>query len=376
MNLENTRINPANILIVDDTSANLLILSNMLKARGYIPRPVPSGKLALQAIQVEQPDLILLDISMPEMDGYAVCWAIKADEKTKEIPVIFISALTETIDKVKAFSAGGVDYITKPFQIDEVYARIETHLKVHRLQHELEKTVQHLEELVQQQVKEISDSQMATIFAMAKLAESRDDDTGQHLDRVRTFCKILASGLAKHSDYSTQIPIKFIINMYHASPLHDIGKVGIPDSILLKPGKLTVEEFEVMKQHTIIGVRTLRAVSQQYPNNSIITMGIEISWHHHERWDGSGYPDGLAGEAIPLSARIMAVGDVYDALRSKRIYKPPFTHEATREIIMQSSGTHLDPVIVKAFQDLHEKFDTVYEQMNDQKEKQSSWVLD
>jgi putative two-component system response regulator len=357
----------ANILIVDDTVTNLHILSEMLEQRGYITRPVPNGKLALRAIEIEPPDLILLDITMPEMDGFEVCQRLKANKVLKDIPVIFISALTETLDKVKAFGVGGVDYITKPFQIDEVYARIDTHLKVRRLQLELEKTIQTLEERVQQQVKEISDSQMATIFALAKLAESRDDETGKHLDRVRSSCKILADGLSAGSDYSGQISTKFILNIFSASPLHDIGKVGVSDSILLKPGKLTPEEFEVMKQHTIIGSRTLEAVSRQYPHNSIIFMGIDISRHHHERWDGSGYPDGLAGEAIPLSARIMAVADVYDALRSRRVYKPALTHEAAGEIILQSSAKHLDPVVVKTFCDLHEKLNFVYEQMIDQK---------
>jgi putative two-component system response regulator len=354
-----------NIMIVDDTPTNLHVLCDMLEQRGYFPRPVPSGKLAIQAIQIEPPDLILLDITMPEMNGFEVCQHLKANPVLKDIPIIFISALTETLDKVRAFGVGGVDYITKPFQIDEVYARIETHLKVRHLQLELERTIHHLEERVQQQVKEISDSQMATIFALAKLAESRDDETGQHLDRVRTFCKILSDGLAQNSAYSPQISNNFVLTMYHASPLHDIGKVGIPDSILLKPCKLTNEEFEVMKQHAFIGARTLRAVSDQYPNNAIIVMGIDISGHHHERWDGGGYPDGLAGEAIPLSARIMAVADVYDALRSKRVYKPAFTHAATAEIILESSGTHLDPIVVKTFNDLNESLENAYEQMKD-----------
>jgi putative two-component system response regulator len=361
---ENTR--RANIMIVDDTPDNLHILSDMLKSRAYTPRPVPSGKLALQAMELQPPDLILLDISMPGMNGYEVCQAVKAIERLKEIPVIFISALSETFDKVKAFSAGGVDYITKPFQIDEVFARIETHLKLRQLQIELEGVVQNLEKRVEEQVKEISESQMATIFALAKLAESRDDDTGKHLDRVRTFCKILATRLRDHSEYSASTSDTFVENIFCASPLHDIGKVGIPDSILLKGGKLTLGEFEAMKHHTLIGAKTLEAVSHQYPNNRILHMGIEIARYHHERWDGSGYPDGAAGDAIPLSARVMAIADVYDALRSKRVYKASFTAEETREIILKSSGTQFDPVIVEAFQEIETEFDQTFIKLADQ----------
>ncbi len=357
------------IMIIDDTLTNLHVLSEMLEQHGYSARPVPNAKLALQAIQIQPPDLILLDITMPEMNGFEVCQTLKADKNLKDIPVIFISALTETLDKVKAFGIGGADYISKPFQIDEVYARIETQLKVRRLQVELERTIQNLEERVQQQVKEISNSQMATIFALAKLAESRDDETGQHLDRVRNYCKLLAEGLRDESEYSRQISELFVQNIFHASPLHDIGKVGVPDSILLKPAKLTNEEFDVMKQHTLIGTRTLRAVSHQYPHNAIINMGIEISRNHHEHWDGRGYPDGLSGNAIPLSARIMAIADVYDALRSKRAYKPAFDHREASEIILGSSGTHLDAVIVNVFHRMSEKFIRVYGQMNDQMDK-------
>jgi putative two-component system response regulator len=356
----------ANILIVDDIAANLGVLSKMVSQQGYTPRPVPNGKLALKAIEIEPPDLILLDISMPDMNGYEVCQAIKANERLKDIPIIFISSLTETFDKVMAFSVGGIDYITKPFQIDEVYARINTQLKVRHLQLELEKTILHLEERVQEQVKEISDSQNATIFALARLSESRDDETGKHLERVRSFCKLLTERLAKSSEYAQQIPGSFIENIYHASPLHDIGKVGIPDSILLKPGKLTAEEFEVMKRHTLIGAQTLRAVVDQYPQNPMILMGIEIARSHHERWDGGGYPNGLAGQNIPLAARIMSLADIYDALRSKRVYKPAYSHEETMQMILKSCGTQLDPQIVAAFQDLQGEFFSVYNQLVDQ----------
>lgn len=357
---------PANILIVDDTPANLQVLAEMLDRRGFTTRPVTSGRLALRAIEAETPDLILMDVSMPEQDGYAVCRQIKADSRFARIPVIFISSLTETIDKVKAFTVGGVDYITKPIEIQEVYARVETHLKIHRLQQELEGTVQTLEQRVQEQVREISDSQNATIFALAKLAESRDDETGKHLERVRAYCRLLALGMQRQPETCELVTERFVEIIYQSSPLHDIGKVGIPDRILLKPGKLTPAEFEMMKHHTAIGADTLRAVSLQYPNNPILNMGIDIARHHHERWDGSGYPDGLRGKQIPLAARIMAVADVYDALRSRRVYKPALRHEQTSELIVQRSGAHFDPVVVKVYEQVEEEMREVYERMVDE----------
>jgi len=339
----------ASIMIVDDTPANLKLLEEMLRIEGYRVAAFPQGDWALKGAAKNPPDLVLLDINMPQMDGYEVCKRLKEDETLREIPVIFISALNETMDKVKAFAVGGVDYITKPFQFDEVKARIETHLKLRWLQRELEKHNRHLETLVQSQVKEIADSQMATIFALAKLAESRDDDTGQHLERVQTFCKLLAEALSAQPPFRGHITKTYTENILRASPLHDIGKVAIPDSILQKPAKLDADEFAKMQRHTILGAQTLEAVRDQYPGNSFIKMCIAIAQWHHEKWDGSGYPHGLTGEDVPLSARIMAVADVYDALRSRRCYKPAFPHEESRRIITEGSGRHFDPAIVQAF---------------------------
>ncbi|MEI7996225.1 MAG: response regulator, partial [Methylococcaceae bacterium] len=285
--------NFGNILIVDDVPANLTLLTNMFKEKGYRVRPVPSGKLALKAIEHEPPDLILLDITMPEMNGFEVCQILKGDTRFCEIPIIFISALTETLDKVKAFKNGGVDYVTKPFQFEEVEARVETHLKLRRYQ-------AHLEELVEEQVKEIYDSHMSTIFALSKLAESRDTDTGKHLERVQIFTRLIAEKLSCEEPFKRTIDASFINTIFHASPLHDIGKVAIPDNVLLKPGKLTTEEFEIMKAHSLLGASTLEAVRENYPKNEVITMGISIALSHHERWDGTGYPNELKGENIPL----------------------------------------------------------------------------
>ncbi len=356
---------PFTIMIVDDTPANLRMLEEMLKGQGYRVVAFPKGESAIKAAFRNPPDLILLDIRMPEMDGYEVCRQLKTDERLRDIPVIFISALRETLDMVKAFDVGGVDYVAKPFRFEEVQARVETHLQIRRMQKELEKHNLNLQELVREQVREISEAQMAMIFALAKLAESRDDGTGKHLERVQTYCAVLAKQVLEASPYELSVDSGFVENIFYASPLHDIGKVGIADSILLKPGKLTDEEFEIMKTHALIGARTLEAVREKYPNNGFINMGIEIARSHNERWDGSGYPDGLSGEKIPLSARIMAIADVYDALRSERSYKPAYSHEESTEIIKKEAGTQFDPELIEIYKSLEGKFAEIGESMTD-----------
>ena len=353
MNSENPT---ATIMAIDDTPANLKLLEEMLQGRGYRVMQFPRGAMALKAAAKHPPDLILLDILMPEMDGFEVCRRLKADESLKEIPVLFISALDDTESKLQAFSEGGVDYVAKPFQEAEVLARVMTHLELRRVRRELEIHSLHLEDLVREKVQEISDSQLATLVAVSKLAEYRDDETGRHIERTRTFCRMLAQHLRKNRRYAESITDAFIENIYHAAPLHDIGKVGIADHILLKPGKLTTEEFEIIKTHTTIGANTLQAVRTRYPKNAFVNMGIALTRSHHEKWDGSGYPDGLVGEDIPLSARIMALADVYDALRSKRPYKKAFSREKARAILEEGVGRHFDPVVVEAFLALETEF--------------------
>jgi putative two-component system response regulator len=347
------------IMVIDDTLANVQLLTGLLHQHGYKVRPVLSGRQAIQAVQSHSPDLILLDITMPEMTGYEVCELLKKDPETKDIPIIFISALSEPFDKVKAFSLGGVDYITKPFQAEEVQARIETHLRISSLQNELEKHNHHLQELVQEQIKEITDSQMATILALAKLAEFRDEDTGRHIERVQIYCKLLAIRLSLKQQFHSIITSAFVENIFHASPLHDIGKVGIQDAILLKPAKLTPEEYDIMKKHSVIGAQTLIAVRERYPKNHFINMGIIIARSHHERWDGRGYPDGLSGQDIPHAARIMALADVYDALRSKRPYKSALSHPDSLKIIAEASGSYFDPEMVEVFMELEGEFEKI-----------------
>jgi len=330
------------LLVVDDSPANVRLLAKMLKERGHRVRVAPDGELALRAVRTDPPDLILLDIDMPGMDGYEVCRRLKADDRWRSIPILFISALNETSAKLRSFEVGGVDYITKPFQFAEVEARVETHLKLRRYQLDLER-------MVREQVREIADAQMATIFALARLAESRDDETGRHLERVRDVCGLLARRLQEASPYSDRIDAAYLRNLHQASIPHDIGKVGISDAVLLKPGRLTPEEYEIAKTHAAIGARTLEAVHRQYPRNAFLRMGIDIAGTHHEKWDGSGYPEGLRGERIPLCGRIMGLADVYDALRTRRPYKEPLPHAETREIVLRDAGSHFDPVVVEAF---------------------------
>jgi putative two-component system response regulator len=346
MDLERTK---ATIMVVDDTPSNLKLLEEMLRADNYRVVAFPRGDLALKAAVKSPPDLILLDINMPEMNGFEVCERLKADEGLREIPVIFISALAEARDKVRAFAAGGVDYVTKPFHFEELKARTTTHLHLRKLRMELEKHNRQLEEAVRDKVREISDSQLATISALAKLAESRDDDTGQHIERTQTYCRLIITKLKAIPRYAGRIDDKYVDNIFHAAPLHDIGKVGIKDKILLKPGKLDLKEFEVMKTHAMIGAQTLQMARNMYPNNAFLNTGIAIARSHHEKWDGSGYPDGLVGEDIPLCARVMCVADVYDALRSKRPYKPVFSHNEACRIIKDGSGRHFDPLIIETF---------------------------
>jgi putative two-component system response regulator len=346
-------------MVVDDQPVNLALMESVLSRHGYGVSSFPLGRLALAAAAEDPPDLVLLDVTMPEMDGFEVCRRLRSDAALASIPVIFLSALGEAEYKLAGFESGGFDYVTKPFQADEVKARIDLHLKLRELQDKVEKHNRELQTLVAQQVREIAAAQMSTIFALARLADSRDNDTGRHLERVQVFCRLLAKELQRNPAYSAEITDDYIEDLFYASPLHDIGKVAIPDAILLKKGDLSEEEFAIMKTHTARGAETLELVLEKHPANSFVRMGIDIAWHHHERWDGLGYPAGLSGLAIPLSARIMTVADCYDALRSPRCYKECISHEKTRELIVQGCGTQFDPEIVRAFLSAESAFQQV-----------------
>ncbi len=344
------------ILVVDDLEANRDMLSRRLRQLGYSVECAASGREALARMKEASYDLVLLDLMMPEMDGYQVLEAIKGDARLVHLPVIMVSANDDMENVVKCIQRGAEDYLPKPFNPVLLRARVESSLQKKAL-HDREADYQReLEERVAAQVREISSAQLAAIFAMSKLAESRDPETGAHLDRMREYCRTLALQLSALDKYKKCIDAAFVDALYAASPLHDIGKVGIPDHVLLKTGKLDLAEWEVMKQHTLIGGSTLRAVDAEHPGNAFIRMGIDIAECHHEKWDGSGYPRGLRGESIPLAARILALADVYDALTSQRCYKKAFSHEDARTIITEGAGGHFDPEVVQAFLSIESEF--------------------
>ena len=357
------------VLLVDDTRLNLQVLFRTLDGRGLELLIAQNGTEALRIAGEAHPHLILLDIMMPDLDGFEVCRRLKADPATADVPVIFLSALSQTEDKVKGFEQGAVDYITKPFQSEEVIARVNTHLTIHRLQQNLERTNTALvdlnatlEQKVAERTQEVVRSRDAIIFGLAKLAESRDNETGEHLERICRYVDILAREIADRDDGLDE---QWVRTMTSTAALHDIGKVGIPDAVLRKPGKLTDEEREVMERHTTIGGDMLFALKQRWGDDSFLITAMEIVFGHHERWDGGGYPFGLAGDAIPFPARIVAVADVYDALRSKRVYKPAMSHEKARSIIEEGAGAHFDPAVVHAFLNVGEAFRKVVEASDD-----------
>ena len=360
------------LLVVDDSEMNRDILFRRLQRQGYGVQTASHGQQALETLKKRAIDLVLLDIMMPVMDGYQVLRAMKDDDALRHTPVIVVTALDQMDSAAQCIELGAEDYLPKPFNSVILNARINACLEKKRwhdqeskLRRHIQEHNERLEERVGEQVAAISQAQLSAIFAMSKLAESRDPETGEHLERLREYCRVLAKDLAYLPKYAEIITPDYVDSLCAASPLHDIGKVGVPDNILLKPGPLSDEEWEVMRLHPKIGADTLRAVEANQPNNAFIRIGIEIAECHHEKWDGSGYPSQLMGDNIPLSARILALGDVYDALRSKRPYKQPFGHEKSRSIIAEGGGRHFDPEVLKSFLQREEVFDAIWRQFKD-----------
>jgi putative two-component system response regulator len=345
------------ILVVDDTPDNLALMQTLLKDL-YKVKGANNGERGLKiAASGHPPDLILLDIMMPGIDGYEVCRRLKADAATRDIPVIFLTAKAEVEDEQLGFELGAVDYITKPISPPLVLARVKTHLTLKASADFLRDQNAFLEQEVARRTREVMAIQDVTILALTSLAETRDSDTGNHIRRTQNYVRALARKLSNHPRFAAFLTLHNIELLYKSAPLHDIGKVGIPDRILLKPGKLTPEEFEIMKTHTTLGRDAIEHAEQQLGVEvSFLTFAKEIAYSHQEKWDGSGYPQGLRGDAIPIAARLMAVADVYDALISRRIYKEPMPHEQAVEVIRQTAGRHFDPDVVAAFLELHETF--------------------
>jgi len=338
------------ILIVDDTPDNLSLLSELL-LRHYRVRAANSGARALQVAKSHpQPDLILLDVMMPDMDGYGVITRLKADPHTADIPVIFVTALESSFDEERGLALGAVDYIAKPIKPAIVLARVKTHLELKMARDWLKDRNCVLEAEIAQRLEENQIIQDVSIRALAHLAEIRDNETGSHLARTQRYVHTLATKLQHHPRFTGFLDQRGIDLLVKSAPLHDIGKVGIPDHILLKPGKLTPDEYEIMKTHAELGYQAIKQAEQDNERNiEFLALAKEIARHHHEKWDGSGYPLGLVGNAIPVAARLMALADVFDALISPRSYKSPLPFAQAVAIISDSRGSHFDPDIVDAF---------------------------
>jgi putative two-component system response regulator len=348
------------VLVVDDTTDNLSLMTLLLKDL-YNVRVANSGERALKLAALgNPPDLILLDVMMPDMDGYEVCRRFKADPKTSAIPIIFLTAKTEMEDEKHGFELGAADYISKPISPPIVMARVKTHLAQKTAADFLRDKNDYLEGEVAKRTSEIAAIQDVTILAMASLAETRDSDTGNHIRRTQYYVKALAEKLQHHPRFSHYLTAHNINILYKSAPLHDIGKVGIPDRILLKPGRFEPEEFEIMKRHTTLGRDAIEQAERSLGTNvEFLSTAKEIALSHHEKWDGSGYPEGLSGDGIPVSARLMALADVYDALISRRIYKDAMPHAKAAQIIRDGSASHFDADIVDAFIELQDEFQAI-----------------
>lgn len=330
------------ILLVDDDPACLGMLSDVLSALGIPVETARDGNEALEMIYQGDFRIVLSDWQMPGMSGVELCRRVRQRPLSGYVYFILLTSLERQDNLVSGLRAGADDFITKPFDPEELHIRLRAANRIVSLE-----------------------SRNVIIFALAKLAESRDPETGAHLERIREYCRLLADDLSKQTKYADIVDADYVRTIYLTSPLHDIGKVGIPDNVLLKPGRLTPEEFEIMKQHTLIGYYTLDAALREQPEAAYLRFARDIAGSHHEKWDGSGYPYGLSGENIPLSGRIVAVADVYDALTTARVYKEAFSHEKARAIIREGSGKHFDPDLVEAFFRHEEEIININQRLND-----------
>lgn len=345
------------VLVVDDSRVVRMVMQQSL-APHYTVVSAEHGEDALRRVADGlRPDLVLLDVDMPGLDGYQVCGRLKADPATRHVPVMFLTARASADDEQRGLALGASDYIPKPVSQPILLARVRTHLALKAHADMLRDQNAYLAAEVERRTREISAIQDITIFTMASLAETRDVETGNHIRRTQFYVKALAEHLRDHPRFSATLTDAVIDALFKSAPLHDIGKVGIPDRILLKPGRFTPEEFEIMKTHTTLGRDAIasaeRALGLQVP---FLETAKQIAYSHQEKWDGSGYPEGLRGESIPLSARLMAVADVYDALISKRVYKSAFSHAEAVAIMTDGRGSHFDPDILDGFLRIQDTF--------------------
>jgi putative two-component system response regulator len=358
INTERTQENRSSVLIVDDTELNIDILEAALGDRYDIVTAL-DGESALAIVKESPPDIILLDVVMPGMSGYDVCIKLKENQATADIPVIFLTAMTDIHDKARGFELGAVDYMVKPFAILEVQARLDVHLSLLNAKKALKEQNEMLEIKVRERTQELAVTQGVIIEAMASLAETRDSETADHVMRTRYYVEVLSAKLKEHPKFKAFLGSVHSSDLGIAATLHDIGKVGVPDHILLKPGRLTPEEFEEIKKHATYGHEILSKLILRLPHNVFLKLADEISWSHHEKWNGCGYPRKLQGDEIPVSGRLMAIADVYDAIVSPRVYKDPMPHSEALEFIMNERGRHFDPDVALAFYELGDTFQKI-----------------
>ncbi|MDR3299209.1 MAG: response regulator [Candidatus Accumulibacter sp.] len=343
------------IMLVDDNPANLLD-GKMALSDTYKVLTVPSASKMLEALEWSKPELILLDVDMPEIDGFEAIKILKERPETRNITVIFLTAMNESNNELEGLQLGARDYITKPFSPPLLCKRVELHLLLEEQKRELNNYNDNLQKMVEAKTKTVLKLQNKLLTAMAEMVEGRDDATGNHIANTQRYLEILLSAVAESGLWKEQVSEWDVGLLLQSSQLHDVGKIAIEDSILKKPGKLTPEEFDVMKRHVASGVGFIERLEDGEEDSAFLRYAKTFAAYHHEKWDGSGYPHGLSGEDIPLLGRMMAIADVYDALTSERPYKKAFSHEEAARIIMQGSGTHFDPTLVGLFEQTAEIF--------------------
>jgi len=344
----------ARILIIDDEPFFLKLLTQSLSEFFHISLAKNGQQGLTRAQGSARPDLILLDVMMPDMDGYDTCLALKNNSVSREIPVIFLTAKHDQKDELKGFKMGAVDYITKPISIPILLTRIRTQLTVSQQRIALE-------QLVQDRTKDIEHTKDAMIYCLAEMAEARGKETGDHLLRVQQYIYILAKQMALNPGYEKLLTSHMINLIQSAAPLHDIGKIEIPEHILQNYDKLEKKEQEIFNQHPFLGKKAIETAEHTMGSSLFIQIAKEITWCHHEKWDGSGYPQGLSGDKIPLSARLMTLVDLYDERTSQCDFKPPMTHKESMQQIISERGKYFDPDVVDAFLEVHETFRSISE---------------
>jgi putative two-component system response regulator len=351
------------IFLVDDNITNLTAGKNMLKDH-YDVFPIPSGSRLFLVLEKVRPDLILLDVEMPEMNGYEAIKKLKAEESTRDIPVIFLTARSDSGSELEGLSLGAIDYISKPFSPPLLLKRLENHLLTRRQQLALRDYNDNLQQMVEKRTRQVVELQNAILSTVTEMVEVRDDVTGGHIERTQNYLRLLVEKLLREKIYWEEVSAWNLEFLIPSAQLHDVGKIAISDTILNKPGKLTAEEFEIMKRHAAIGERTIENIMKTTSENDFLRHAKIFAGTHHEKWDGSGYPRGLKNYAIPLQGRLMAVADVYDALIAARPYKQPLSAREAGRIIVEGSEKHFDPVLVELFQDLAPQFALIAEYWN------------